>query len=109
MRDFAELEAATVERLLELGGEDFLLHLLDLLAEIAPQRLDELRRALDGGDLAAARSAAHALRSTAGTVGAARLLDGCRRVEEAPGLAAALAAAAELESEWRRLRERLGH
>ena len=105
MRESAlDLEDAMVRLLLELGGESLLRRLVVLLIELAPQRLEDLQRALAAGDLAAARSAVHALRSTAGTVGATQLMHGCQRIEEAPDLAAARALALALESEWQKLR-----
>jgi HPt (histidine-containing phosphotransfer) domain-containing protein len=103
------LDAVTVRRLLELGGEDLLRRLLSLLLDLAPQHLDALRHALADGDLAAVRRTAHALRSTSGAVGATALLDLCRSLEEAPDLAEARARTAALEGEWAGLQTRLRH
>ncbi len=101
------LAAATVRRLRELGGEELLLRLVTLLLELTPQRLVALAGALESGDLPAARHAAHALCSTAGTLGAAALLDAAQVVEAAGDLPATRAAAGALEVEWSRLREPL--
>jgi HPt (histidine-containing phosphotransfer) domain-containing protein len=101
------LAAATVRRLRELGGEDLLRRLVTLLLELTPQRLGALAAALESGDLLAARHAAHALCSTAGTLGAASLLDAAQVVETAGGLPAVRAAAGALEVEWRLLCEPL--
>jgi HPt (histidine-containing phosphotransfer) domain-containing protein len=101
------LAAATMRHLRELGGDDLLLRLVTLLLELTPQRLSALAGALESGDLLAARHAAHALCSTAGTLGAASLLDAAQEVETAGGLPATRAAAGNLQAEWSRLREPL--
>jgi HPt (histidine-containing phosphotransfer) domain-containing protein len=101
------LAADTVEYLRELGGEDLLRRLVTLLFELAPQRLHTLEGALLRSDLPAARRAAHALCSTAGTVGATGLLEAARLVERATGLPELLAATGRLEREWDRLQEPL--
>jgi HPt (histidine-containing phosphotransfer) domain-containing protein len=101
------LAAKTVGQVRELGGDELLRRLVGLLLELTPQRLDLLRDAMRRGDLAAARMAVHALSSTAGIVGATRLLDAAQRVEKAPGAPEARAAAEALEGEWRRLQEPL--
>ncbi|QJY49795.1 hybrid sensor histidine kinase/response regulator [Pseudonocardia broussonetiae] len=56
-----------------------------------PELVDRLRSALDLGDAAGLRMAAHTLRSNAATLGAARLADACRALEHGgPDGAAAL-------------------
>ena len=61
-----------------------------LLAKLAasfessgPQLLEQIRGALDCGDLAAARVAAHTLKGTAAGLGALRLSECARRLEQA--------------------------
>lgn len=98
------LAAATVRHLRELGGEEFLRRLVALLLELTPQRLGALAAGLESGDLPAARHAAHALCSTAGTLGAASLLAAAQVVEAAAGPVELRAAAGSLEAEWERLR-----
>jgi HPt (histidine-containing phosphotransfer) domain-containing protein len=100
LQDTPGLAADTVEYLRELGGEDLLRRLVTLLCELAPQRLSTLQGALLRDDLPAARRAAHALCSTAGTVGATGLLAAARLVERATGLPEILAATGTLEREW---------
>ena len=75
------LAAATVRQLRELGGEELLRRLVTLLLELTPQRLGALAGGLESGDLPAARHAAHALCSTAGTLGAASLLDAAQVIQ----------------------------
>ncbi len=101
------LAADTVDYLRELGGDDLLRRLVTLLVELAPQRLSALEEALLRGDQPAARRAAHALCSTAGTIGATALLDAARLVEQAPDLPGILAATTTLEREWGRLQASL--
>src|SRR3954453_14920070 len=101
------LTAATVRHLRELGGDELLLRLVTLLLELTPQRLSALAAALEGGDLPAARHAAHALCSTAGTLGAAALLDAAPGAGAAGNLPAPRAAAGALEAEWELLCEPL--
>ncbi len=105
----AALATDTVEYLRELGGEDLLRRLVTLLCELAPQRLSTLEEALLRADLPAARRAAHALCSTAGTVGATALLDAARRVERADNRSEILAATGVLVREWTRLQDPLRH
>jgi HPt (histidine-containing phosphotransfer) domain-containing protein len=105
--ELAPLAADTVEYLRELGGEDLLRRLVTLLCELAPQRLSTLEEALRRADLPAARRAAHALCSTAGTVGATALLDAARLVERATSRAEILAATGVLVREWTRLQDPL--
>ena len=101
------LAADTVGPVWELGGEELLRRLGGLLLELTPQRLSALAEALHRDDLAAARLAAHALGSTAGTVGAGELLAAAQRVEAASSAPEARTAATVLEGEWRRLRQPL--
>jgi two-component system sensor histidine kinase/response regulator len=103
------LATTTVRSLRDLGGEDLLRRLVTMLLELTPQRLTALREGLRQGDLPAARGAAHALRSTAGTVGATSLLAAAQRVETAAGWTDILAAASLLEREWNRLQSPLRH
>jgi HPt (histidine-containing phosphotransfer) domain-containing protein len=103
----AALATDTVEYLRELGGEELLRRLVTLLCELAPQRLSTLEEALLRADLPAARRAAHALCSTAGTVGATGLLDAARGVERAASRPEILAATGVLVREWIRLQDPL--
>jgi len=102
-----DLDAETVHHLEELGGEELLRQLVNLLLDLVPQRLGAIEEALRRDDLLAARQAAHALCSTAGTVGAMTLLKAAQLVEAAHGAPEALAAAGILETEWPPLRQRL--
>jgi HPt (histidine-containing phosphotransfer) domain-containing protein len=55
--------------------------MIDLFLRDAPPRMAEIRNALAGNDAAAARRAAHALKSSSANLGAAALADLCKRLE----------------------------
>ena len=76
------LEVATLERLNRIGGQEFLVEMIDLFLLHAPQRLRTAREALASGDLHQLYRAAHSLKSTAGNLGARGLEDVARRLEE---------------------------
>lgn len=79
------VEPAALERLNRIGGQEFLLEMIELFLENGPQRLAAARAAFDAGDYPALYRAAHSLKSTAGNLGARGLQTTAERVE---GLAA---------------------
>lgn len=101
------LEDAALDRLLRIGGQGFLVEMIELFLEHAPQRLAVARQSYDAGDLTTVYRAAHSLKSTAGNLGA-RLLQGCAaQVEEraAAGDAEAIAPLLdEMERRYARVR-----
>ena len=70
---------AALESLRELGGDDFLVEVIDTFLADVPTLLATLRRALEAGDAAEARRAAHTLKSN----GADARGDGVRRASAA--------------------------
>ncbi|MHB1862892.1 MAG: Hpt domain-containing protein [Gemmatimonadaceae bacterium] len=70
-----------ITRLRRFGGDSLLFQMIDLLAEAAPRRLDVVRDALASGDAERARSAFHALKSSAGQLGAGQLQALCEQGE----------------------------
>lgn len=104
------LDDVAIARLLALGGEPFLAQMIDIVLPQAEARIDAARTGLASGDLAAVRFAVHSLRSTAGNVGASRMLAQATLAEE---LAAELRAEelapviANLLVEWTRVRASL--
>jgi CheY-like chemotaxis protein len=91
------IDAAALESLRELGGDDFLAEVIDTFLADVPILLATLRRALDEGDAAEVRRAAHTLKSNGATLGATEFAELCRaleqhakdgRLEGAPGLVA---------------------
>jgi two-component system, sensor histidine kinase and response regulator len=79
------LDPRVLSELRDLGGDqrDLLGEVVDLFLRTAPDRLQSLAGALGRGDEGAVRFNAHALRSSAGTVGAVRLGGMCTRLEDA--------------------------
>jgi HPt (histidine-containing phosphotransfer) domain-containing protein len=92
-------DEAALERLRRFGGERLLAAMIASFLEHAPSRLDAARAALAAGDAEGVRAALHALRSSAGQLGAAGLAARCAEGEAlargsaVAGLAALVAAA----------------
>lgn len=106
------VDPATVQRLHEdLGGEvDVMRELIDTFLGEAPRLLDTMREGLAKQNLRELNRAAHSLKSTAATFGAARLSQICRELEELsarempPDAAARVAA---IMKEWALVRPEL--
>ncbi len=81
----APIDRATFAELLEtVGGDrDFLAELVETYRTDCPGLLAQLRTAVAGGDAAAARRAAHSLKSTSASLGALGLAAQCREIEGA--------------------------
>jgi HPt (histidine-containing phosphotransfer) domain-containing protein len=79
------LETDAVRALYELVGEDSELfdELVVTFLEDGPQRVVELRRAVQDGDSALAARAAHTLKANGATFGATELASSCRQLESA--------------------------
>jgi CheY-like chemotaxis protein len=75
------LAAAALEKLRELGGDDFLGELIDTFLADAPSLLATLRRALEQDEADEARRAAHTLKSNGATFGAEDFSELCRELE----------------------------
>lgn len=74
-----------IEGLKEIGGEDdpaLFVELIGIFLQDAPQRIDELRRALATSDVKLLERAAHTLKSSCANVGATSLSEVCKRMEE---------------------------
>ena len=76
------LDAAALNRLRSFGGEKLLSGMIELFVKNAPTRAADAREALDCGDAAALRAALHALKSSAGQLGAATVYEACVAGEE---------------------------
>ncbi len=105
-----QLEAAALERLVRIGGPEFLVEMIDLFLEHAPQRVETARTAYTAGDMSTVYRAAHSIKSTAANLGARSLQDVAARLEEraaaedTQGMAPLLD---ELEGSYQRLRPEL--
>jgi PAS domain S-box-containing protein len=76
------LDAAALESLRELGGDEFLAEVVDAFLTDAPNLLATLRRSLQQGDVDELRRAAHTLKTNAATLGAESFAGLCRELEE---------------------------
>ncbi len=93
MEDEAErlpiLDSDIIAELRSLG-EDFLISLAEVFVAAVPDRLAEIRAAVQSGDTEGLSVSAHALRGSAANMGGARVASVCARLEEA-GFAGQLA------------------
>jgi HPt (histidine-containing phosphotransfer) domain-containing protein len=72
---------AALDKLRELGGDDFLAELIDAFLADAPGLLEALRSGLEQGDADEVRRAAHTLKSNGATFGAEDFAELCRELE----------------------------
>ena len=73
MKERSTLEAGAIARLDRIGGSGFVIEMIELFLENAPQRLDSAREAYDHEDPATLYRAVHSLKSTAANLGARTL------------------------------------
>jgi two-component system sensor histidine kinase/response regulator len=102
----AEFDARSL--LDEYGDETLVRDLAQLLVDTTPAQLDAVKSAVDAGDGAALRAAAHKLRGSIVSFGAPAAVEAARKLEAmgvAGDLAGAEALSHELASEVRSLRE----
>jgi CheY-like chemotaxis protein len=92
-----QIDGAALQSLREVGGDDFVAEVIDTFLADVPTLLTTLRHALEAGDAAEVRRAAHTLKSNGATLGATDFAQVCRvleqqakdgRLEEAPVLLA---------------------
>ena len=76
------LDPSALDRLRKFGGEKLLSGMIELFVRNAPSRMADAREALDCGDTAALRAALHALKSSAGQLGAMSVHQACVAGEE---------------------------
>lgn len=105
------LDADALVRLKRIGGDRLLEAMLASFLTNASQRIEEARAAAGSSDFEALSAAAHALKSSAGNVGAVRFQHAAARVEieaERPG-ADARALLEELLDAWRGAESAVAH
>ncbi len=108
----APLDTTVTERLLALGGEDFLAELAQDFLTDGLAQLDAMSSAAMANDILAFRAAAHGLRSIAANLGARAVEDACQHAESMPPdefatKPATLALVARVRSEIERVRHSL--
>lgn len=102
MSEGQHLDGDTLRELQAVMGDEFAL-LVSTFATDSAQRVEAVRAAAADGDAEALRRAAHSFKGSAGNMGAARLAELCRVVEEAArdgDLATASGAIDELAAEF---------
>lgn len=77
------IDFTAIERLLEWGGPALQQKMIDLFLENGPERIQSVRSGIESGDFGTAERAAHSLKSSAGNLGANRLQELARQMEEA--------------------------
>ena len=85
MTEPAVLDRAVMQTLRQLtapGEPDVLTEVLQLFLREVPARMDRLRNACAAGNIQEVYRAAHSLKGSAGNIGAQRLLDVCRQLDE---------------------------
>lgn len=80
-----DLDPAALARIHRIGGNALLTQMIDLFLEITPQRIEQACQAKERGDLKAVAESVHALRSSAGNIGASQLGDLAAKVEQLAG------------------------
>ena len=83
MNEASPLNAAAIERLLRLGGEKFVVEMIDLYFSYGAQKMKAAHQAFQAGDARALAEAVHPLRSSAGNVGASAVQELAAQVERA--------------------------
>jgi HPt (histidine-containing phosphotransfer) domain-containing protein len=82
MIETQNLDPAALERLQRLGGDGFVVKMIELFLEFAGGKVVAARRAQSAGDLAGVANAVHPIKSSAGNVGACRMQILARKIEE---------------------------
>ncbi|MCB9496255.1 MAG: Hpt domain-containing protein [Fibrobacteria bacterium] len=76
------LDTQTLETLRGFGSSDFLERMIELFLESSVRTIEEARAAAEDGNLARSAFAAHAMRSSAATLGLPRLTDAAKEMEQ---------------------------
>jgi HPt (histidine-containing phosphotransfer) domain-containing protein len=76
------LDPVALERLRRLGGDGFVLKMTDLFLSYSTQKIEEARQALAAANPAQVARAVHAIKSSAGNVGALEVQDLATRIEQ---------------------------
>ena len=75
------IDHTVIDRLHRTGGDELVGKMLELFATYVADRVQDARHAVDEGRLADVAKAAHAIRSSAGNIGATVLFDIATRIE----------------------------
>ncbi len=75
------LDTTAMERLRRLGGQEFLVEMIDLFLDHGPQRLESIRNGMHAGNAPLVHQSAHSLKSTAGNLGGRAVQDLAQEIE----------------------------
>lgn len=76
------LDPATLEKLLQIGGKEFALQMIDLFLSFVPEKLAEARSAERDGNLTRLQKAVHPVKSSAWNIGAHNMRELAERIEQ---------------------------
>ena len=110
MTSHSHLDPDALARLHRFGGATLVYELIDLFSAGTPERLAAAHAAVDAGDSDGARGAFHALKSSAGQLGAVQMQALCEDAEQTAGrgdVAGAATLLAGIDVEWALVREHL--
>ena len=79
------LDNAPLEKLRQIGGNEFVGQMIDLFLQYVPQKLTEARAAAQDGDWGGVRKAVHPIKSSAANMGASSMHDLATRIEQLAG------------------------
>jgi HPt (histidine-containing phosphotransfer) domain-containing protein len=94
-----------------LGGDEFVLKMIEVFLSYGAQKIAETRQALEASDLTGVAKAAHPIKSSAGNVGALEVQDLATRIEALASQSQCNSLAAlvlELEQAFEKVRVELG-
>ncbi len=81
MNESLDLDPEAMQRLQRLGGDPFVCKMINVFLEYSEKRIGEAQAAAAGGEWAAVAKAMHALKSSAGNIGACRVQALAERIE----------------------------
>lgn len=79
------LDPETAEKLTRIGGASFVDEMVELFLNYVPGKLAAARLAEKNGDRIAVQQAVHPIKSSAGNIGAATMLELAARIEQLAG------------------------
>ncbi len=97
MTNAAGFDETVLARLSETVGADVIQEIIDLFLEHTPQRIEAAREGLRSGTLDEVARAMHSLKSSAAMIGASRVEEIARRMEETATQQGADALASQLD------------
>jgi len=75
------VDPAAVERLKRLGGNEFVVKMIDLFSSYAAEKLTAAQQALSADNLTGLADAVHPIKSSAGNVGAVQVQELAKQIE----------------------------